>query len=147
MQKQDTGEVPDFLFQPLTRAVSAMRGLAYLASFPFPTAEGGEFGGDLLLHPHLFVQLVGGAKEVKGHLRLQRQGGGARLPPQQHLGAFRIVSRRNREAAAHQRLLEHGQVGGAGGQAGGREELPVQTARQRSHLEQGKSAGYYLRGE
>lgn len=122
-----------------------MRGLAYFASFPFAAAEGGELGGDLLLHPDLFVQLVGGAKEMKGHLRLQRQGGRARLPPQHHLGAFRIVSRCNRQAAAHQRLLEHGQVGHAGDQAGGCQQLPVQTAGQRSHLKQGKSAGYYLR--
>lgn len=82
-----------------------MCGFAYFASFPFATTEGSQLGGDLLLHAHQFVQLVGGAKEMKGHLRLQRQGGGARLSPQHHFRAVWIVSRCDRQAAARQRLL------------------------------------------
>lgn len=93
------------------------------------------------------MQLVGGAKEMKGHLSLQRQGGGACLPPQHHFRAVWIVGRCNGQAAAHQRLLEERQVGDTSGQARGHEELPVQTAGQRSHLKQEKTASYYLRGD
>lgn len=106
-------------FFSLTSAVSAVGGLARLASFSFPAAEGRQLGGDLLLQPHRFVQLVGGAEEMKGHLSLQRQGGGACIPPQCHLGALCIVGRCDGQAAACQRLLQHRQVGGTGGQASG----------------------------
>lgn len=116
-----------------------MRGLARLGRLALAAAaaaaEGRQLGGDLLLQPHRPVQLVGGAEEVKRHLGLQRQAGRARLPPQRHLWPLGVIGRCHRQAAARQRLLEQRQVGDSGGQAGG-EELPVETAGKRSHLEE-----------
>lgn len=114
-----------------------MRGFGGLACLLFASAQGCQLGGDLLLHPHGFVLLVGGAEEMERHLGLQRQGRAARLASRQHFGAIRVVRRRDGQAAPHQGFLGQGQVGGAGGagDAGGDEELPVEAARQRSHLE------------
>ncbi len=55
----------------LTQTVGAVWTLALPALLP-TLAEGGEFGGYLLLDAALLVQLVCGADEMDGNLRLGR---------------------------------------------------------------------------
>lgn len=78
-----------------------MRSFADLASFPFTAAKGGQLRGDLLLHSYRLVQLVGGAEEVKWHLRFEGQSGRARLSAQHHLWALWVVGWCHGQTAAH----------------------------------------------
>lgn len=57
----------------LTHTLSALRTLALPAPL-LALAQCGEFGRYLLLDTALLVQLVGGADEMDGNLRLGRQG-------------------------------------------------------------------------
>lgn len=74
----------------LTQALGAVWALS-LPALLFAPAEGGEFGGDLLLDSSLLVQLVGGADEVDGNLRFRRQGVAGALSAWVDLRTVRVV--------------------------------------------------------
>lgn len=88
----------------LTQALGAVWTLS-LPALLFALAEGGEFGGDLLLDSTLLVQLVGGADEVDGNLGFRRQGVAGALSAGVDLGTLGVVGGGRGERGPQERLL------------------------------------------